>query len=103
MQSATLVPSNTETTVASYTVPTGKTFYFIGFVGSGDVHGVYKLYVDSTAKLGGRSSVAVPTVAVNFPYAVFAALEGETVRVKATHFANSVQANFDATIIGYTL
>ena len=103
LSSVTLVSSNTETTIASYTVPTSQTFYFLGFVGSGDVHAIYKLYLESNAMFSARTSVASPTAQISFPYAVFTASAGQTVRLKGTHFVNNVQANFDGSIVGYVL
>ena len=98
-----LVPSSSETTIASYTVPVAQTFYFLSFVCSGDIHGLFKLYVDSTAVLSARTSVAAPTAQVGFPYAPFTAAAGQTVRLKVTHYASGLQGNFEATIVGYTL
>lgn len=103
LSSVTLVAANSETTVASYTVPVGMTFYFLSFVGCGDVHALYKLYHAGTAIFSARSSVAMPTAQVGFPYAVFTAAAGETVVLKVTHFVSGVQGNFDGTIVGYVL
>lgn len=101
--SVTLVTSNSETTVTSYTVPAGKTFYFLGFMAQGDIHAIYRIYHESNGKMSGRSSVAVPTVQVSFPYAIFTAAEGETVSLKTTHSASGLSGNFEGTVFGYIL
>jgi hypothetical protein len=109
LSSVTLVPANTETTIASFLVPSDVTFYFLSFVSSGDVDGLYRLYIfdpvstNLTAMLSARSSVAIPTAQVGFPYSVFTATTGQTVFLKVTHFATSIQGNFEGTIVGYTL
>lgn len=103
MGSVTLVPSDSETTITSYTIPSGKTFYFLGFIGQGDIHGIFRLYHEGTAKLSGRTSVAVPTVQVAFPYSIFSATAGETIYVKITHSASGLLGGFEATILGYIL
>jgi hypothetical protein len=103
LQSVTLVASSSETTVATYTVTTAKTFYFIGFAAEGDVHAVYKVYVDSSAKLASRSSAAFPSTSMSFTNPVFTAAAGAVITIKATHYQSGVQGNFSATIIGYEL
>ena len=109
LSSVTLVPSNTETTVASYLVPSDVAFYFLSFVCSGDVDGLYRLYIydpvstTSTAMLSARSSVAIPTAQVGFPYSVFNATAGQTVNLKVTHYESGIQGNFEGTIVGYVL
>jgi hypothetical protein len=103
LQAVTLVPASTETTVCSYTVPSSQTFYFIGYLAQGDVHAVYRLYVESTAKLSSRTTVAEPTTNINFPNAIFSVDEGDTITLKVTHYQSGINGNFDGTIIGYTL
>ena len=53
-----LVLTSTETTVVTYTVPANKTFYFIGFVVSGNANALFKLYVDGVAVLAGSYGVS---------------------------------------------
>lgn len=101
--SVSLVTSDTETTITSYIVPVGSVFYFLGFLGQGDVHAVYRIYHASTAKMSGRTSVAVPTVQVSFSYAIFSAEAGETVSLKVTHSSPGILGNFEGTIMGYLL
>ena len=97
------VASASETTITSYTVSAGNTFYFLGFMGHGDINAVYRIYVESTAKLAGRSSVANPTLQINFPYSVFSVAETETIYLKVEHDASGIQGDFEGTIIGYLL
>jgi hypothetical protein len=98
----TLVPANVETTIVSYVVPVGKTFYGAGFVASGNSHGLYRIYFNGTAVLSGRSSTAVPTMDLSFKMATPTATAGQTIAVKITHYAGST-ADFEGTILGYIL
>jgi hypothetical protein len=95
------VPANTETTVASYVVPALKVFYGMGFIASGDVDGRYVFYIDATAKIAARSSVAEPTSNIDFKFVSPTASAGQTVTIKATHYATGITAEFEATILGY--
>lgn len=101
--SVTLVPSGFEATVATYTVPSDGAFHFLGFVASGNVNAKYRLYVESTPLLSGMSSVAVPTINISFPNAIISINAGDTIRLKVTHYASGIQADFEGTIVGYTL
>lgn len=99
---ATLIPSATETTIVSYVVPVGKTFHGIGFVATGNSHGLFRMYFNGVAKIAGRSSVAVPTMDISFKQATTTALAGQTVTIKVTHYAPST-ADFEGTILGYLI
>lgn len=103
LQSVTLVASSSETTVAEYTVGASTTFYFLGFMATGDIDAEFTVYVESDGKLNGRTSVAWPVCQVNFPYAVFTVAEGDTIRLKVTHYKTGLQGEFKGTIIGYIL
>jgi hypothetical protein len=103
LASVSSIAANTESTVVSYTVPAGKKFYFLGFCANGDIDALYKLYLGVGPVLSGRTSVAVPTVNINFPYSILVAAEGLTLRLKVTHYATGLNGNFEGTIIGYTL
>lgn len=98
----TLVPSSTETTVVSFVVPALTTLHLTGFVGTGDIHARYRLYINASAKLAGRSSVAEPTVDLSLKMAAITATAGQTVTLKATHFASGLMGEFEGTILGYT-
>lgn len=98
----TLVPSNSETTIASYIVPVGKTFYGLGFVASGNSHGLYRIYFNGVPMMSGRSSTANPTMDLSFKMATPTCSAGNAVEVKVTHYA-TVPADFEGTILGYIL
>ena len=98
----TLVPTNTETTVTTYTVPAGKTFNFLGFVASGNANALFKLYVASNPVLAGRSSVANLTVQMTYAMSPFQILEGDTLVLRVIHQANG-GCDFEATILGFHL
>lgn len=103
MQEVTLVATSVETTVAEYTVPADTTFYFLGFMATGDVDAEFRLYVEATSMLPTRTTVAFPVTQVNFPYAIFTVAEGDTIRLRVTHYKPGLQGNFQGTIIGYIL
>ena len=98
----TLVPQNTETTVITYTVPSGKTFHFLGFVASGNANALFKLYVAGDTVLAGRSSVANLTIQMTHALSPFQVFEGDTIVLKVTHQAN-VGCDFEGTIFGFNL
>jgi hypothetical protein len=86
----TLVPTSTETTVTTYTVPSSVTFYFIGLISSCNANAVFKLYVDGTPVLAGRTSVANLNLNMTYSYAVFTVPEGSTISLKVKHEAQLV-------------
>lgn len=98
----TLVPTSTETTVTTYTVPSSVTFYFIGLISSGNANAVFKLYVDGNPVLAGRTSVANLNLNMTYSYAVFTVPEGSTISLKVKHEA-PVGCDFEGTILGYIL
>ena len=97
-----LVLTSTETTVVTYTVPANKTFYFIGFNVSGNANALFKLYVNGSPVLAGRSSVANLTLNLTYSYSPIKVTEGVTIVLKVTHGA-SVGCDFEGTILGYLL
>lgn len=99
----TLVSSGSETTVASYTVPTGHTFYVCSFVATGNVNARYTLYLNGQATLVGISSVANLNVDLSMRDTRIGIGESLVVNVTASHANSGIQANFDATILGYLI
>lgn len=97
-----LVLTSTETTVVTYTVPADNTFYFIGFNVSGNANALFKLYVNGSPVLAGRSSVANLTLNLTYSYSPIKVTEGITIVLKVTHGA-SVGCDFEGTILGYLL
>ena len=99
---ATLVPTGSETTVTSYIVPASVTFFFIGLISSGNANAFFKLYVDGNPVLAGRTSVANLNLNMTYANAVFTVPEGATISLKVTHQAD-VACDFEGTILGYIL
>lgn len=98
----TLVPTSAETTIVTYTVPLGNTFYFIGLNASGNANALYRLYVDGNIVLAARSSVANLTVSLSYAHSPIKVVAGDTISIKVIHEA-SVSCDFEGTILGYTL
>lgn len=100
-QSVTLVPSNVETTVSQYIVPAGKSFYVTSWYFSGDVNAKYFLYINDELQVVMRTTVAQISGDSHFHVIRPSASESQTVKVTVQHAASGIQANFDATIMGY--
>lgn len=98
----TLVPTNTETTVVTYTVPASQTFYFLGVHSSGNANALFKVYVDGNPILAGRTSVANLNWSQAYSFSPIKVTEGVTISVTVLHQA-SVACDFEGTILGYTL
>lgn len=98
---ATLTPSNSEITIATYTVPANKQLFVTGFYVSGDVNAKYSFFYTTTRIMVLRTSVAKPSEAGLFNVVRPIASAGETVAVKVIHEVAGIQANFEATILGY--
>lgn len=98
-----LVAATVETTIVSYTVPSGKEFGFTGIVASGDVSAIFRVYINNVRIFAYRNSVANPSVLVSFPYSPFGAAQGSLVEIRGTHWSSGIQANFEATLLGYSL
>lgn len=94
------VVSSTETTLASYTVPAGKTAHIQGFYGNGSASGRYKLKVDGTVKAVSRSSAASRNASAFFGWGTIEAAAGAVVIVTGFHeeVANQVM---DANVFGF--
>jgi hypothetical protein len=97
-----LVPANTETTVVTYTVPVSQTFYFLGVHTSGNANALFKVYVDGSVVLAGRTSVANLNWSQAYSFSPIKVIEGVTISVKVIHRA-SADCDFEGTILGYTL
>lgn len=96
----TAVVSVTETTIASYTVPAGKTANIEGFLVNGSATGRYKLKVDGVVKAVARTSAADRTVNPSFGNGVITATAGLVVIVTGFHEEVANQT-MDANVFGY--
>jgi hypothetical protein len=97
----TLVPSNTETTVTTYTVPVSETLKVAGFVATGDINAQYNLYINGVLTAASRSSVATPNAELFLQWVTPSVLAGQTVQIKVIHFATGKHGSFVATLLGY--
>ena len=91
------------TTVASYTVPVGKTFVLHGFNVSGDVNAKYKLTVDNVTYFLTRTSATNLSSLTQFNRPPLEAGASSIVKVEVIYYSNiaGISANFEATIMGY--
>lgn len=76
-----LVPFNTETTIISYVVPTGQTFYILGMNGWGDTSGEFFVKIDGNIVGGDRTTAAVPSCKANYQAAPIPASAGSIVTI----------------------
>ncbi len=97
----TLVPPSSLTTVASYTVPAGKSFYIQGFVAGGTANAWFKLQINGVTVMSARSTTAQQTVTPSFLTSCPVASAGQTVTIKVIHEESS-NADFEGTILGVT-
>ena len=98
----TLVPSNTETTITTYTTPLSNTFYFVGIHACGNTNALYKIYVNGNVVLAGRTSVANLNWSQAYSFSPIKVDEGVTIVLKVIHQAG-VACDFEGTILGYSL
>lgn len=97
---ATLVPSNSETTVSTYTV-TATCAYLTGIYATGDIEGLYTVYINGNAILAGRTTAADPNFFVNFGVSTPIAADGQTIKITITHYHAGLQGNYNGSIMGY--
>lgn len=93
------VPSNTETVIGLYTVPSGKIFYLTDLIFWGGYAAEFILYIDTIVIGGGQTSVANPTGQISYGNAPFAVIAGQQIKVAVTHLATGTM-KFRANILG---
>lgn len=84
--SEALVPFNVETTVLSYLVPVGQTFYIIGMMGWGDTTGEFFVKIDDTIVGGDRTTAAKPSCFRDYTAAPIKANAGSLITITATTY-----------------
>lgn len=97
------VVDNVETTVASYTVPSGTIFYFTGVVAQGDLPARFRVYVDGNPQLSYRTVSSNPAFQQSFSMPPFTVAAASIISLKVTHFISGVTGDFEGTILGYTI
>lgn len=96
---ANLVPPSSLTTIASYVVPAGKSFYAQGFVAGGTANAWFKLQINGVTVMSARSTTAQQTVTPSFLAACPVASPGDTITLAVIHEA-ATNADFEGTILG---
>lgn len=81
-----LVPFNTETTILTYVVPVGQTFYILGMNGWGDTNGEFFIKVDGNIVGGDRTTAAVPSCRPNYQAAPIPASAGSVVTISVVTY-----------------
>ena len=96
---AVLVPYATVTTILSYTVPVGVTFYASQVVCWGDTNGEFLIKVNGVTKGGGRTTAAEANFLGNYVSAPIEALTGQVVTITAEHY-NTATRTMKANLMG---
>lgn len=91
------VPTATETTLATFTVPTAKYIRIAGVYGEGVVDGIFRIYIDSTKIWQSRNAWTERNVQSAIQYDAAAS---EVVTLKVIH-QNGVNQTFSGSIWGY--
>lgn len=84
-----LVPFSTETTIISYVVPTGKTFYVLGMKGWGDTNGEFFIKINGSIVGGDRSTAADPSCQCDFTNAPIAANAGSLITISVITYVSA--------------
>ena len=93
------ITANTETTVVSYTVPSGKVFKLTGWRANGKAHAVFSLFLNGDKVVEERNSVASPNVGDNLGVGLKAEA-AEVITIKVLHHEMGKTVNFHGTILG---
>jgi len=84
---------------ASYTVPSGKNFFWTGVIVGGEEAGEFQCRIDSTDKALIRNAGADRTKTLKFPEALLLS-ESETADIRITNIGHKTKS-FEVTIMGY--
>jgi hypothetical protein len=98
--SSIIVPSNT-LTIASYTVPVGKTFTFSGGIIGGDESGEFYFEIDNNVIALARNSGSNRTIFFKFLEAPTAG-SGSVINIRAKNIGHRTK-QYEATLSGYTI
>lgn len=95
------VASGVETTIVSYTVPSGKEFFVQSILASGNADGEFKFYINGVQKLYGRTSSANREEKNIFGGAVgIKTVTGDILSLTVLQ-VEGVPEDYEATILGF--
>lgn len=97
---STSISAYTESTLLSYTVPVGKTFYFRNVTIGGDADGIFRIKINNVDKLVIRNSATERTLLLNQFYSNIP-LEAGTSIVITCENTYSTARTFESIILGY--
>ena len=97
------VAANNLTVITTYTVPSGKTFYFKGFAGTGDVPAIYRIYVDGSPQMVVRTTAASPNASLIYDTPVFQVATATIITLEVIHYTAGVNGDFEGSIIGFLI
>jgi hypothetical protein len=99
---ANISKSNPETTVVSYTVPSGQSYFFTGFNGSASAVGVFRGYINGSQFVQMRNNITNLNVNMNSTIPLVRATPNQTVEIKAENLSTISSESFEATMYGFT-
>jgi hypothetical protein len=97
------VNSNNLTVVATYTVPSAKSFYLTGFAGTGDLPAIFRIYVDGSPSFALRTTAACPNANMNFAVPALKVAAGSIVTLQVIHYTSGITGDFEGSILGFTV
>jgi hypothetical protein len=103
---ATIAKADPEQELVSFTVAPSTTFYLTGLNCSADGVGLFRVYIDNgitnSQALQFRNNVTNYNILVNSNMPMLQVEAGSTLTVTAKNTTTASNANFEATIMGYT-
>ena len=99
---ANISKNNPETTVVSYTVPSGQSYFFTGLNGSAAAVGVFRGYINGNQFIQMRNNITNLNVNMNSTIPVVRATPTQTVEIKAENLSTLSSESFEATMYGFT-
>lgn len=100
---ANISKSNPETTVSTYTVPSGHMYFFTGFNGSASAVGAFRAYLDGSQFCQMRNNITNLNVNLNSAVPLVKASPNSVVEVKATNLSTVSSESFEVTMYGFTM
>jgi hypothetical protein len=100
---ANIAKGNPETAVVSYTVPSGKMYYFTGLNGSAAAVGVFRGYLDGNQFCQMRNNITNLNVNMNSSIPLIKANPSQVVSIKAENLSTLSSESFEATMYGFTM
>jgi len=97
------VTANNLTVVATYTVPSSKTFFFTGFAGTGDLPAIFRIYVNGSPFFALRTTAASPNANMTFSTPALKIAQNAIATLQVIHYTTGITGDFEGSIAGFTV